>query len=203
MENSIESIWKQGFLAEDALVAPKINALYQTKSKSVIAKLTRYQTIDKYTLYLMPGIAFAWFAYHKDFYAGAWISGMLFIMLVGLIQQLKAFKKVDNKQDTRTYLTQYLTTFKTYFKRIYFLVSVLVPFTLTGFFVIDGRESKWLPFINEYVEMNAIVYNFVHFLGMVLIFVTLTFVVEKVMYAPHISRLKEMVKDMDELKEEL
>ena len=31
MEKSIESIWKQGFLNSDALVAPKLNNLYNQK----------------------------------------------------------------------------------------------------------------------------------------------------------------------------
>ena len=38
MEKSIETIWKEGFLKNDALVAPKLNNLYHKKSKHVIAK---------------------------------------------------------------------------------------------------------------------------------------------------------------------
>ena len=42
MEKSIESIWKEGFLKSDALVAPKLNDLYKagilTKSEFTKAK---------------------------------------------------------------------------------------------------------------------------------------------------------------------
>ena len=38
MEKSIETIWKQGFLKSDALVAPKLNDLYNQKSTHIIDK---------------------------------------------------------------------------------------------------------------------------------------------------------------------
>ena len=41
MKNSIEAIWKEGFLNEKSLVAPKINDLYNQKSKHVVEKVKR------------------------------------------------------------------------------------------------------------------------------------------------------------------
>ncbi len=41
MEKSIESIWKEGFLKSDALIAPKLNNLYNQKSKHIIDKFKR------------------------------------------------------------------------------------------------------------------------------------------------------------------
>ncbi len=41
MEKSIETIWKDGFLKNDALVAPKLNNLYNQKSKHIIEKFNR------------------------------------------------------------------------------------------------------------------------------------------------------------------
>ncbi|MFK5958022.1 MAG: hypothetical protein QM495_04020 [Lutibacter sp.] len=41
MEKSIETIWKDGFLKNDALVAPKLNNLYHKKSKHLIEKFNR------------------------------------------------------------------------------------------------------------------------------------------------------------------
>ncbi len=38
MEKSIEIIWKEGFLESDALLAPKLNNLYDQKSKHIIDK---------------------------------------------------------------------------------------------------------------------------------------------------------------------
>lgn len=41
MKNSIESIWKEGFLNEKSLVAPKINDLYNQKSIHLIDQMKR------------------------------------------------------------------------------------------------------------------------------------------------------------------
>ena len=41
MEKSIETIWKSGFLDSNALVAPKVNDLYNRKSVHVIEKFER------------------------------------------------------------------------------------------------------------------------------------------------------------------
>ena len=41
MEKSIETIWKEGFLKSDTLLAPKLNNLYNQKSKHIIEKFNR------------------------------------------------------------------------------------------------------------------------------------------------------------------
>ena len=41
MEKSIETIWKEGFLKSDALIPPKLNNLYNQKSKHIIDKFKR------------------------------------------------------------------------------------------------------------------------------------------------------------------
>src|SRR5690606_11683195 len=39
MENSIETIWKQGFLHEERLVVPRVNDLYNRKSIHLVDRL--------------------------------------------------------------------------------------------------------------------------------------------------------------------
>ena len=46
MEKSIETIWKEGFLENDALVAPKINNLYNQKSTHIVEKFKRMYSIN-------------------------------------------------------------------------------------------------------------------------------------------------------------
>ena len=46
MERSIENIWKEGFRKSDALVAPKINNLYNQKSIHIIDKFKRMFKIN-------------------------------------------------------------------------------------------------------------------------------------------------------------
>ena len=46
MEKSIEKIWTEGFLADDALIAPRVNNLYDQKSIHIIDKFTRMFKIN-------------------------------------------------------------------------------------------------------------------------------------------------------------
>ncbi|MBB5284052.1 hypothetical protein HNQ92_002195 [Rhabdobacter roseus] len=46
MEKSIEAIWKEGFLNEKSLGAPKINDLYNQKSKHLVDKVQRMFRIN-------------------------------------------------------------------------------------------------------------------------------------------------------------
>lgn len=41
MKNSIEENWKEGFLNEKSLVAPRINDLYNQKSKHLVDRMKR------------------------------------------------------------------------------------------------------------------------------------------------------------------
>ena len=41
MEKSIETIWKEGFLNNDALLAPQVNNLYHKKSNHIVDKFKR------------------------------------------------------------------------------------------------------------------------------------------------------------------
>jgi len=41
MENSIETIWKEGFLHEKSLVVPRVNDLYNRKSIHLVDRLKR------------------------------------------------------------------------------------------------------------------------------------------------------------------
>ena len=72
MERSIENIWKEGFLKSDALVAPKINNLYNQKSIHIIDKFKRMFKIN-----LIAIIAFSFIFLIVSFFVGiffAWIT---------------------------------------------------------------------------------------------------------------------------------
>lgn len=52
MEKSIETIWKEGFLKKDALVAPKLNDLYNQKSIDIVDKFRRMYKLNIIGLFL-------------------------------------------------------------------------------------------------------------------------------------------------------
>ena len=56
MKNSIETIWKEGFLNEKSLVAPKINDLYNQKSKHLVDKVKRVLRLSLIIIVAMSAI---------------------------------------------------------------------------------------------------------------------------------------------------
>ncbi len=114
MAKSIENIWKEGFLKSDALVAPKINNLYNQKSIHIIDKFKRMFKIN-----LIAIVAFSFTFLIITFFIGIPLMGSIFFitlmvlvvvnkrLLIGLelidkgvssYQYLKAFNEWIKKQ---------------------------------------------------------------------------------------------------------
>ena len=84
MEKSIETIWKEGFLNQDALIAPKLNNLYNKKSTHIVDKFKRMFRINLIAI--------------EDFSMTSFQSGKA-QLFISAIQTLKMTKMVDILQD--------------------------------------------------------------------------------------------------------
>lgn len=114
MEKSIENIWKEGFLKSDALVAPKINNLYNQKSIHIIDKFKRMFRIN-----LIAIVVFSFVFLLVSYFIGIPITGIIFFVMLWVLvyfnkkllndleqidlgdssyKYLKAFNQWKNKQ---------------------------------------------------------------------------------------------------------
>ena len=107
MENSIENIWKQGFLNEKSLIAPKINDLYNQRSIHLIDKMKRLYKIQviitvnaailiPVTYYLMDAT-----------WQGLAFSLMLLLTLWYGLRQNRDFKTLDYGASSLDYLRSF------------------------------------------------------------------------------------------------
>ncbi len=113
MEKSIESIWKEGFLKSDALVAPKINNLYSQKSIHIIDKFKRMFKIN-----LIAIVAFSFVFLIVSFFVGIPITGVMFFATLSVLVFIN--KKLLNgldKIDKGVSSYQYLKTFNEWIKK--------------------------------------------------------------------------------------
>jgi len=104
MEKSIENIWKEGFLKSDALVAPKINNLYDHKSMHIIDKFKRMFRIN-----LIAIIAFAFVFLTVSYFIEIPITGTIFfitLMTVVIINKklLNGLERIDKGANSYQYL---------------------------------------------------------------------------------------------------
>jgi len=104
MEKSIEDIWKEGFLKSDALVAPKINNLYNQKSIHIIDKFKRMFKIN-----LIAIVAFSFVFLIVSYFVGIPITGAIFFVTLTVLviinkRLLDGLEKIDKGVSSYQYL---------------------------------------------------------------------------------------------------
>jgi hypothetical protein len=114
MEKSIETIWKEGFLNNDALIAPKINNLYTQKSIDIVEKFRKMYKINRIGIILFALIILPISFISKIPYMGI-LMGILFL-IISIIAN-KFSEKLDTI-DKNTSSYEYLTSFDKWTKEM-------------------------------------------------------------------------------------
>ena len=143
MERSIENIWKEGFLKSDALVAPKINNLYNQKSIHIIDKFKRMFKIN-----LIAIVVFSFVFLIVSFFVGIPITGVMFFITLSILVFIN--KKLLNgldKIDMGISSYQYLKVFNQWVKKQVsinekiskFLYPIIFMSMILGFWFKDAQ----------------------------------------------------------------
>jgi hypothetical protein len=134
MKNSIEVIWKEGFLNEKSLVAPKINDLYNQKSKDLVGKIERMYKINIIAIVFMA-IVFPIMYYFLDvMWQGVATSILLLLTIWYSKRQKRTFKTLDHGATSLDYLKSFDQRIKDSLSRgekvlrftypLYFLIAI-------------------------------------------------------------------------------
>lgn len=107
MEKSIESIWKQGFLDKNAMVAPKLNNLYNQKSIHIIDKFKRMFKINLNAL-----VVFSFVVLVVSFFVEIPVMGVLMFILFNVIvivnkKLFNGLKTIDKNVSSYQYLKSF------------------------------------------------------------------------------------------------
>lgn len=139
MKNSIEVIWKQGFLNEKSLVAPKINDLYNQKSKDLVAKMRRMYKNNLIALFIIMIIIFPITNYFQDFIWQGVATSILFLLTAWYsIRQSRNLKTLDHG----TTSLDYLKSFDRWLKDVLLRGEKVVRFIYPLYFLI-GISIMW------------------------------------------------------------
>ena len=131
MEKSIEDIWKEGFLKSDALVAPKINNLYNQKSIHIIDKFKRMFRIN-----LIAIVAFSFFFLIASYFVGIPLMGAIFFvaLTVLVIINKRLFNGLEKiHKGASSY--QYLKAFNQWIQKMIAINKKLAIFLYPTFFM--------------------------------------------------------------------
>ncbi len=217
MEKSIENIWKEGFLKSDALLAPKINSLYNQKSIHIIDKFKRMFRIN-----LIAIVAFSIIFLIVTFFIGIPIMGAIFFATLTVLviinkRLLNGLEKIE--KGVSSY--QYLKAFNLWIKRQVsinkkistFLYPIIFMSFIIGFWFKDA-EGMLLGkrLVNEILIGFPDVYLIygIPLLGIVIVLIVSILLAIfggriyqwdlNIVYGRVFKKLEELLTDMERLK---
>lgn len=107
MKKSIEEIWKEGFLNEKSLVAPKINDLYNQKSKHVVDKVKRMFRVNLIVI-VITAMVFPIIHYFLDAIWQGVAASVLLLLTAWYTKRLTHdIKKLDQGATSLDYLKSF------------------------------------------------------------------------------------------------
>ena len=212
MEKSIETIWKEGFLKNDALVAPKLNDLYNQKSKHIIDKFNRMFKINLNAIFI--GSFVVLFA---SYFGGIPVMGVgYFFILNGIVIFNRKLNKSLLKIDKNVSSYEYLNAFNNWMKeqlqanrkiaRIYYPLFFL--FMVLGFWFSNDIQSEF----NEFMEQGndlTLLFGIPVLWTLPIIFITslLAYFGDRIynfdvglVYGPIFRKLEDLITDIEELR---
>lgn len=217
MEKSIETIWKEGFVKNDALIAPKLNDLYNQKSIDIVAKFKRMYRINRIAIVVFAILIIPISYITKMVYMG--IPMAVLFAFASLIAH-KFSKQLDGI-DKNTSSYDYLNTFNEWVNDMIAVNSKLSTFmypyiftaVILGFWHIEIDDIiLGHRFITGYLNAFPDSYLISGLPIVLIIFYLLTlsllaFFGGKIgkwdinlVYGGILNRLKELLSDMEELR---
>jgi hypothetical protein len=217
MEKSIETIWKQGFLKSDALVAPKLNDLYNQKSTHIIDKFN--SMFRKNLIALVIGAFFAvGFTYWNEIpYLGICMFFVLNLLALVNYKVWKSLRKIDKTESSFNYLKSFdkwmkaqVSMNRKFAKFMYpaFFLSVVLGFWLGGFGGSIPGEKLVAEIVANYPD-TLLLFGLPMYGILAIIFITALLVKfgdkiydfdVKLVYGRIFNKLDELITDMEEIK---
>lgn len=217
MEKSIETIWKQGFLKSDALVAPKLNDLYNQKSTHIIDKFNN--RFRKNLIGLVIGAFFALvFSYLNEIpYLGIAMFVLLNLLAIVNYKVWKSLGEIDKTANSFHYLKSFdkwmkeqVAMNRKFAKFLYpaFFLSIILGFWLGGF----GGSIPGENFVADIVanHPNTLLVFGLPMYGILAIIIITVVLIKfgdkiydfdvKLMYGRIFNKLDELITDMEEIK---
>lgn len=213
MEKSIEDIWKESFLAENALIAPKITDLYNRKSQNIVDRMIRLMKWNVIAIYIFA----AAFLIYSFFFAIPIVPSLgVFLLFVAAgwycNNQMKQVDGLHKNLSSYDYLKSFHQWLKDQIARNISLSRFFYPLTFIGAYSMvwfsEGRKNVVVDFLEAYPNHYVIGEIPLIFLAAPIIVISLMFVFAKQIYLFDINlvygrafkKLNEIIDDFEELR---
>ncbi|MEN2281645.1 hypothetical protein AAGF08_05850 [Algoriphagus sp. SE2] len=210
MEKSIENIWKEGFIKNEDLVAPKINDLYNKKSVHITDKFKRMFKVNIWAI--IVGSTLLWIA---SYFAGAFLAGSIILVMMLYVaytakNEMIALEQLDKGQSSYAYLKSFKNWIENSIERYGKIYRVIYPALILTFYfglwfsdVFSGIREKVIETSNDLI-FGVHLYSTIPIIvaAAVMSFFAKTIHREdvKTIYGGIMSKLDNAISDMEELR---
>jgi hypothetical protein len=213
MEKSIESIWKEGFMAQDALVAPKLNDLYNQKSTTIIDKFTRMMQMNLVGIVAGAAVVFVASLFLHVPYLGAFLTLLLAVLVIVGKKKLALLEQIDKGVSSYQYLKAFDTWLKetiAVYARIYrfFYPAICLTIAAATWFAKVGDHSVMQTVLRQFPDLYQVQGIPVYGAMVVALLSCLSGIFAgaiyrfdlKTIYGHEMKKLEEIIADMEELR---
>lgn len=214
MEKSIENIWKEGFLSTNALVAPRINQLYEQKSTHLIDRLLRTGKRNSIGIVIGAAVVLIAFALIQSWMAGLLLCAILLALAYSTYLNGQRLKQINKGLSSYHFLLELhlnLQRMTNTYARIYqWLYPVIV--LIFGFGLLYSRigMAVWqkvgdeFPGASQYFGLPSVAfYAVLGFAAVVALCAKPLYRIDiGLIYGPILNKLEEMKNEIELLKKE-
>jgi hypothetical protein len=209
MENSIELIWKQGFLNESSLVAPKINDLYNQKSIHLVdgikQKIRNRKTFVLILAFTVPVIYYLIDAVWQGFA----FSALILFMLWYTNDLMNGLKKLDQGATSYHYLKAFYRCLKDILLKNEKIVRYSLPLYcsigLTAIWSVWNKLGVVLKLQQKFPHLNiplvALCFAAINILLITWYAVKMYRWDVRITYGRLLDKLEETIAEMEKLKQ--
>ena len=212
MAKTIESIWKEGFINETQLAAPKINDLYNRKSQNIVDKLQDMFAVNIKAIIIGSIITLVAMSIIGAPFLGMYICLLLTPLVVIAKKELK--KSIDLSKGQSSY--DYLTNFNKWLQGSIKTYSIYYQFFYPLFFIgmavqaiVSQIGSRLIAHLLEKFPTEVFVLGQPYYIAATVALLTLMVAIcspalyrldLNLVYGRQFKKLEELISDMEELR---
>ena len=212
MNQSIETIWKEGFVDNTKLVIPKVNDLYNKKSQNLIDKFHYLFDLNRKWIFWGSFLVLAVLSL-----VGAPILGaFMFLSLLTLLKfgesGMKKLSRIDKNTSSYEYLKSfvewkmevvalYSKVYSFFYPILFLAISVQFRFTSDGQSIIDGIIAGTPDVTLIFSTPNFIVYGVGIIAALLSLFAGPLYKMDlNIVYGKEFKKLDNLISDMEALR---
>jgi len=213
MEKSIEDIWKESFLTENNLIAPKITNLYNRKSQNIVDRMIRLMKWNVIAIYIFAA-GFLIYSFFSSIPIVPAIGVFLLFIAAGWYSQnqMKKMKDIDQSLTSYNYLKSFDKWLRDQVNRNISLSRYFYPLTFLGAFSMvwfsEGRKNVVTEMLESFPNHYMIGDMPIAFLIVLIGVMSGMFIFAKqiylfdvnLVYGRAFKKLNEIIDDFEELR---